>query len=213
MSACTSIAPAASRAPATAARCSCRTTTRALVQQDRCPMASTCATSASIGSRISSGRSGSGSSSSPGSRTSSRRSARSTPSPTTCPTRLTTFLGREHEIAEVARPAGAQPAADADRPGRHRQDAAQPRGRRPRAGTPSRRRLLRRAGVHHASRSWCPPPSPRRWACRIAAGAAPVERLADAIGEKRMLLVLDNFEQVVGCRAGHRRPAGRLPRT
>ena len=56
----------------------------------------------SIGSRISIGPSASGSSSSPVSRTTSRPSARSTRSRTTCRRRLTTFLGREREIAEIS---------------------------------------------------------------------------------------------------------------
>ena len=56
-------------------------------------------------------------------RTTSRRSRSARRARTTCPRRLTSFVGREREIAEVRRLLERRAAADADRPRRDRQDA------------------------------------------------------------------------------------------
>ena len=97
-----------------------------------------CATSASIGSRTSRARSASASSSSPACPTSSRRCGRSTRRRTTCRVLLTSFVGRDREVAEVRATAGDDQAADADRAGWHGQDAARAAARRRVASRTSR---------------------------------------------------------------------------
>ena len=123
------------------------------------------------------------------------------PSPPRPPTRL---IGREREVAEIAFAlrSGRSPPGDADRPGRGRQDApGHRRGRGDRGGIPGRRRLGR-AGPYHRP--------PEAAASRVAArhrpragdprtGAASRSRrsLAAAIGSRKLLLVLDNFEHLL----------------
>jgi predicted ATPase/class 3 adenylate cyclase len=116
--------------------------------------------------------------------------------PNNLPTRLTTFLGREHEIAEIASVLERSRLLTLTGPG----------------GTGKTRLSLEVAGrvlarypdgvffVELASIT-----EPDLVAGTVAqtlglpdrGGRSSMERLTDAIGEKRMLLVLDNFEQVV----------------
>ena len=67
--------------------------------------------------------------------------------PTTCPRQLTSFIGREQEMAEVKRLLGDHPPADADRRGRLRQDPPGAPGGGGPAGGVSGRRLAGGAGA------------------------------------------------------------------
>ena len=83
------------------------------------------------------------------------------------PQPLTSFIGREREIAEARRLLEHDSAADTHRDGRGRQDAARPRGRR----RPARRRLSDGTASGSWSwrrwpiRRWSPRPWPPCWAC------------------------------------------------
>ena len=98
----------------------------------RCRPASACASSASTGCATCWPRSGSSRWRATGCQPSSRRCGRRDPRPNNLPTQLTTFVGRDDELAEAARPLRDDPAADDDRARRDRQDATlAPAGRRP----------------------------------------------------------------------------------
>jgi predicted ATPase/class 3 adenylate cyclase len=116
--------------------------------------------------------------------------------PNNLPTRLTTFLGREHEIAEVSELLGRSRLLTLTGPG----------------GTGKTRLSLEVAGralaryadgvffVELASISEVELVSAtiaQALGLPDRGGRSSLDRLTDAIGEKRMLLVLDNFEQVV----------------
>jgi predicted ATPase/class 3 adenylate cyclase len=116
--------------------------------------------------------------------------------PNNLPTRLTTFLGREREIAEVSRALADARLLTLTGPG----------------GT-GKTRLSLEVAVRTMSRFpdgvWfvelSPISEPELVLPTIAqtlglpdrGGRTPLERLVDHIGDKRVLLVLDNFEQVV----------------
>ena len=91
-----------------------------------------------------------------------------------------------------------RPARDADRAGRDRQDPPGPPGR----GRPARplrgRRVLRRAGADLRSRRWCS--STIAQALGVARRRRPPDRStrsSDYLRGRRLLLLLDNFEQVL----------------
>ena len=105
-----------------------------------------------------------------------------------------------------------RPAAHADRPGRHRQDAPRaPGGGGGRRALPERR-LLRRAGAAHATRRWCCRRSRRRSASARVRRADRATPRSQHLADQQLLLVLDNFEQVLDAaptvaRAARRRAA------
>ncbi len=116
--------------------------------------------------------------------------------PNNLPTRLTTFLGREREIAEIGALLERSRLLTLTGPG----------------GTGKTRLSLEVAGralAGHAAGVFFVELAPINEADLVPAtiaqalglpdrgGRSSVDRLIDAIGEKRMLLVLDNFEQVV----------------
>ena len=107
---------------------------------------------------------------------------------TNLPVPATPFLGRERELARGRRAPRADAAADAHRPGRQRQDPTRAAGsRRRRGGVP--------AGRLVGSARRCRDPASVLDAASRALGA-PGE-LAAAIGDRRLLLLLDNFEHVI----------------
>ena len=112
------------------------------------------------------------------------RSPRPTPRPTTnLPAALTSFVGRERELAEVAAAAGRDAAADADRRRRRRQDPPGAGGRRAAvAGRLPRRRLAGRAGG--AGRPGARPAGRRRGA-RRARAAGPARSLETLLARLR----------------------------
>ena len=88
-------------------------------------------------------------------------------------------------------------AADADRSRRRRQDpAGAGRRRRGRRDVPGRR-VVRRPRPDRATPPSSPPRSPRPSASARPATMPLVDRLARVLRDKRSLLLLDNFEQVV----------------
>ena len=112
------------------------------------------------------------------------------------PAQLTTFVGRDGELRQVGGAAGAQPARDADRTGRHRQDTAGHRGRRGRDAARSRSSSSPRHGGADVAGAVLG----RARACARARAAAPqdpVDRLISALRDRAALLVLDNCEHVV----------------
>ena len=135
------------------------------------------------------------------------RAAAPTP-PHNLPLQLTSFVGRERELAVVRRLLERGPAADPDRPRRRGQDAPGAAGRAADLldAVPGRR-LARRAGA--AGRPGARAAGRRRGPGR-ARGAGPAAA-GDAAGRarapRRLLLVLDNCEHLVD----GRRPAGRGP--
>ena len=124
---------------------------------------------------------------------------------TNLPVPATPFLGREREVDEIARAAAAsgRPARHADRPRRKRQDATLAAG-----GRGGRRRL--RPTGSGGCRS--PRSRSRRSSRRVAAQAlGSKDTLPATVGDKRLLLVLDNFEHLLDAAAGVAETARRLP--
>ena len=132
---------------------------------------------------------------------------------TTCPSRRRRSSGGSSSSQAVWRAAAARrrAAADADRPGRHRQDPPGAAGRRRAAGQLSATGSSSSRWRRSPTPTWCRRRSPRRWACRRPAAGRSSQSLQDFLREKRLLLVLDNFEQVARGRAGGR-GAARAPR-
>ena len=113
------------------------------------------------------------------------------------PSSPTPLIGREAELAAIAELCPATAAADADRPGRHRQDAPGPGSRRAAGDRLRRRRLLRRAPGRPRSsrRRGGHRRRPRASASGRTGTSSRASRSTSAIAT--LLLVLDNFEQVV----------------
>ena len=152
--------------------------------------ASPSATSASTGSRTSPRRSGS-SSSGPASSRAPRTLHR---------TNLPSGDGVPRPRARARRGGRAaperRPPAHAHRPGRHRQDAARAPGGGRGRGRLRRRRLV--GPARRASRPGARPPAHRADARRDRAARPPLEDvLAEMLGGKRMLLLLDNAEHLL----------------
>ena len=155
-------------------------------------------------------RSTSSSSSAPDLPPTSRRCRRLDARPTTCRPSRRRWSAASASWRDVARAAAqrGRAAADADRAGRHRQDAAGAPGRRPSCSTTSRDGVffvalaaVERPGARAADdRADARGAGGRRRAA--GRGAAGVSRATGAL-----LLLLDNFEQVAGGRAGGRRAA------
>ena len=164
-------------------------------QAKRSRRASSSETSGSIGSRISSGRSGSGSSLWGISRATFAPIASLDAVPNNLPTRLTTFLGRSREIGEITALLADNRLLTLTGPG----------------GTGKTRLSLEVAGRSLGTFpqgvffvELAPITEPELVPATIGqalglperGGRSSIDRLIDHIGERRMLLVLDNFEQV-----------------
>ena len=129
----------------------------------------------------------------------------------TLPGDATTFVGRDDGArpAPRARRARRRPAGHAHRPRRHRQDAAGPPGRRRQVVVGVRGgRGLRLAGVARRRPAGASARSPRRSGCATAP-ASTVETLAADLATRSLLLVVDNFEHVMGAADVARRAAQR----
>ena len=113
------------------------------------------------------------------------------------PVHLTNFIGRRDEIAETAKHFGGQPAADADRNRRGREDPAGAAARNDNGRRVRRRRLVRRSGANPASRRDRGDYRTRRWACPISPAAPRSTMSCCFIGERAMLLVVDNCEHLL----------------
>ena len=117
--------------------------------------------------------------------------------PNNLPTQLTSFVGREHELEAASALLAGDPPPDAHRARRDRQD---PPGAPARGGGRRRlpgRRLVRRPGAAPRRRPWSCPRWPGRSASTQRATETALDALVAAVGERRMLLVLDNFEHVI----------------
>ena len=131
--------------------------------------------------------------------------------PNNLPVQPTPLLGREREVAGVARAPAARrrPPADADRPRRHRQDPPGAPGRR-RADRPVRgRRLLRGAGPDLRSRPGRRRPSPRRLGCATSAAGRSWTTLKEYLREQADAAGARQLRADPGGRAGRERAARR----
>ena len=117
--------------------------------------------------------------------------------PHNLPLQLTSFVGRERELAEVAAAAGDAPAADADRRRRLRQDAPGAAGRRRRCWTryPDGVWLVELAPLAD------PALVPQAVAAALGVASSRASRslttLVGALRRRRLLLVLDNCEHLL----------------
>ena len=117
--------------------------------------------------------------------------------PNNLPTHPTALLGREREVAEVAQaPSERRPPRDADRPWWNGQDSPQPPGRRRSPGRLRARRLPGRAGTCIATRAR-PSTIAQALGVRDVGGRPVLEGLKDYLRSRSLLLVLDNFEQIL----------------
>ena len=141
----------------------------------------------------------------------SRRCARSTRSRATCPRQLTSFVGRDEELAEIADALDERAPGHAHRCRRRRQDPARAPGRgrgaarasRTARGCASSRRADGRRRWRRSSR--------RRSGCRTAPGHVARRRASSSSSRaKQLLLVLDNCEHLLdaGGDAGRGRSCG-----
>ncbi len=121
--------------------------------------------------------------------------------PTNLPAPTSELIGRDGRARGGDGAARRPPARHADRGGGHRQDAAGPGGRATAAAGLHRRSVARRAGAALGSQRWCRSPSRSRSGSRCPAGAESPERVAAALGARRLLLVLDNCEHVIDAAA------------
>ena len=142
---------------------------------------------------------------------STRRAPRPAPARVRCPAPPNRTIGREHELDAVAERLRASPAADADRPRRRRQDAAGARGgaRASRPTSPTARASCRSPPLRRAEES----PSAIVGALGDRAARRRVRRAAVErfLAAKQLLLVLDNFEHLLGGRAVRRASCSGVP--
>jgi hypothetical protein len=119
--------------------------------------------------------------------------------PTNLPASSSELIDRETETRDVGF-GGAAPARDADRHRGHRQDAARRGGRASPVAGLRRRRLVSRARAALRSQ---PRPVSVAVALKLALPdrAESPDRVAAALGAKRLLLVLDNCEHVIDAAA------------
>ncbi len=113
------------------------------------------------------------------------------------PTRLTSFVGRDVELGEIARLLAGPTVDHAHRPGRRRQDEPGGRDRRDQVGRPlPGRDVVRGAGRRRGS---CRRPLDDRpdLGLHDGPGRPAAEGLAPYLAERSVLLVLDNFEHVI----------------
>ena len=89
------------------------------------------------------------------------------------------------------------PSPDPDRTGWHGQDAPRLAGRRRPARRLPRRGLSSCRWLRCAIRSWSPRRSRARWGCEKRGGGRRQRSCSRRLAGKRLLLVLDNFEQVL----------------
>ena len=163
----------------------------------RCPKPLRCATWARIGSRTWRGRSRSTSCSTPTCAAIFRRSSRCRRIPNNLPQQLTSFIGREKEIAGSRGAAGQDPPAHAHRLRRQRQDAAWPAGRRRVAGAVPGRRLVRGAGAARGPGARAADGGDRAGREGRAGQADHRRRSPSISSDKRLLLLLDNCEHLL----------------
>ena len=124
--------------------------------------------------------------------------------PNNLPTQTSAFLGREALLGELRGAArrGARAARDTHRSGWDGQDAARAAGGGG-AGRPLRgRRVLRRPERRARARRRLRRHRPHRWRSRGSGDDPPLEVLKRGLRERQLLLVLDNFEQVVDAATG-----------
>ena len=116
--------------------------------------------------------------------------------PNNLPTRLTTFLGREREIAEVGALLERSRLLTLTGPGgTGKTRLSLEVAARALSAYPAGVFFVELASISDAG--LVPPTIGQALGLPDRGGRTPLDRLIDAIGEKRMLLVLDNFEQVV----------------
>ena len=112
------------------------------------------------------------------------------------PKPLTSFIGRERELAQAKRLLAGQLPGHADRAGRQRQDPAVHRaGRGGGRGLPGRR-LLRPAGAGPGSGAGALDDRPEHRAAGRQ-GRPLMEHLVSQLRERQILIVLDNFEHLL----------------
>ena len=192
----TSTGPRGSPPRAMAARSSPRTRPGRW-SRARCPPASACASSGSTACGTSSRPNGSSRSRATGCRPRSRSCGRPDTRPNNLPTQLTTFVGRDDELAEARRLFETTRLLTMTGPGGTGKTRLSLQLATTVAERLPRRRLLRAAGAD-------PRPDAGRAADRVGGrrrrGQRPADRrtsLEDWLATRRVLLVLDNFEQVV----------------
>ena len=117
--------------------------------------------------------------------------------PNNLPVQLTTFVGRDAEIAELGRAHGAQPVGHADRHRRLRKDAARARERRRRRRSSPRRRVVGGARPGRDPELVAATDRPRPSACARSSTDRSSTRWSSSCTTATRCSSLDNCEQVL----------------